>query len=94
MTTPNGIVDPAINVFWLQEWENQGYGLEQGRQDQLQKILGMTVDEIRKKLSANDGSYVAFIAIRWGFARLFHNILVKTEKWEHRGKYDIFGKPK
>jgi hypothetical protein len=94
MILPKGIVDPKINVFWTKDWEEQGYGLTQGRQDQLQKLFTFDVQTIRSKKIDFDGSYVAFIGIRWGFAKLFHGILIKTEIWENRGRYDIYGKLK
>ncbi len=41
--------------------------------------------------SANEARYPAFLAVRWGFARVEGGRLLPTEKWEQRHAYDEKG---
>lgn len=41
----------------------------------------------------NDNRYVAFVAIRWGFACLLNEKLTPTGKWINRHFYDSHGHP-
>ena len=41
----------------------------------------------------NYGKYVAFVAIRWGFAVITGETLSQTEKWTNRINYDSYGNP-
>jgi hypothetical protein len=81
MTNKTGILDRAKNPFWCKSWEDQGYGLTEGRRENLPSLFGNDEDSIRKKFSRNDGAYVAFIAIRWGFAKMSGEKLTATDKW-------------
>ncbi len=89
-----GIVDKLNNPFGFPSWIKQGYGLTFGtkrnRQDKLPALFDRSVEEINS-IDNNIGRYVAFVAIRWGFAELKENVLVPTERWENRSNYDEFG---
>ena len=86
----SGIIDLNKNPFVVNDWINQGYGLTNQRSEQLTKILFKTVDEI-SELPRNEGKYVAFVAIRWGFAEIINGKLLPTKKWDNRQKYDEYG---
>lgn len=89
-TMKEGIIDKEKNPFGTPSWIKQGYGLtyknKRNRQEDLPILFNKTVDEINK-MSRNDGKYVAFVAIRWGFAKIINNKLVPTEIWKDRAKY-------
>jgi len=93
MTEYDGIVDKSRNPFAIPSWIDQGYGLttnKGNRAAKLEKLFGKTIDEI-KDIKTNDGRYPAFVGIRWGFAEIKNNRLVKTEKWNNRIDYDEYG---
>ena len=73
-----GIIDEESNPFTCELWVNQNYRMTAYRKQQLSNLIGLTINEIRT-LSINEGAYVAFIAIRWGYARLENRILVLTD---------------
>ncbi len=75
-----GAIDKERNPFSCEDWINQGFSLTSHRQDQMKVILGKSVDEIFD-LDRNEGSYPAFVAIRWGFAEVKDNKLVATPKF-------------
>ncbi|HLO60131.1 MAG TPA: nucleotide pyrophosphohydrolase [Bacteroidales bacterium] len=79
------------NPFYRDSWYDQNYPLTCHRQEQLKELLGKTVDQIASDFNENEGKYVAYIAIRWGFAILVNNILTPTEIWHSRSNYDGFG---
>lgn len=86
----SGIIDLIRNPFVVNDWINQGYGLTKHRSEQLANILFKTVDEI-SELLRNEGKYVAFVAIRWGFAEIIIGKLLPTKKWDNRQKYVDYG---
>lgn len=86
----NGIIDLNRNPFVVNDWINQGYGLTKHRSEQLAKILFKSVAEI-SKLPQNEGKYVAFVAIRWGFAEIIDGKLLPSQKWDNRQKLDVYG---
>lgn len=92
MPKKSGVIDYARNPFCSNDWIKQGRGLAAHRQEQLAYLLGKTVEAI-KKIHRNNGSYPAFVAIRWGFAEVKKNKLIPTEKWNNRFGYDFFGIP-
>lgn len=69
-----GIIDKENNPFICNSWIKQGYSCTPHRKKLLKKIIGLTEDEI-KSLPRNEGPYVAFVAIRWGVARMREDIL-------------------
>ena len=73
-----GIIDLLRNPFAFKSWIDQGYGLTPYRSDQLSKILYLSVDDI-SALPRNKGKYVAFVAVRWGFAEISDNQLHPTK---------------
>jgi hypothetical protein len=54
-------------------------------------LINKEKDFIDKQKPINENKYVAFVAIRWGFAKFKDRKLVPTEKWEKRGNYNGYG---
>lgn len=86
----SGNIDLIRNPFAVDSWINQSYGLTKHRASQLAQILLKSVEEI-SVLPRNEGKYVAFVAVRWGFAEIVNGNLMPTNKWENRQKYDEYG---
>lgn len=86
----SGNIDLDQNPFAVDSWINQGFGLTKHRTRQLAKILYNSVVAI-SELPRNEGKYVAFVAIRWGFAEIINGKLIPTKKWDNRQNYDDFG---
>ena len=76
MMKSNEITDPLRNPFQCPSWIKQEYKLTTHRKLQVEKLFGMTKEEIIQS-SRNEARYPAFIAIRWGYAVLQDGILVK-----------------
>lgn len=88
----DGIIDLINNPFATnKDWINQGYGLTSNRQEQLTKLLGCNIGDISRIRPINYGKYVAFVAIRWGFAEVSEKKLLPTKKWDNRQKYNEYG---
>jgi len=85
-----GIIDLLRNPFAFKSWIDQSYGLTPHRSDQLSKILYLPVADI-KALPRNEGKYVAFVAVRWGFAIIGKGKLLPTKKWDNRRELDEYG---
>lgn len=85
-----GIIDTAKNPFASADWIRQNRPLTTHRKEQLLVLFNMNLENIGK-MNPNEGKYVAFVAIRWGFASVEENRLVQTEKWEHHSNYDGYG---
>lgn len=77
-----GIIDEVKNPFGRnrQSWIEQGYGLTKHRKAQLMPLLNMRTMQILDDRPENEARYVAFIAIRWGFAILSDGKLLRTQK--------------
>ena len=90
MARETGIIDKINNPFTTKDWINQGRGLTGHRTKQLKSLINGHIENI-KKLNPNEGSYPAFVAIRWGFAKIETDVLIGTEKWKKRELYDKFG---
>ena len=82
-----GIIDKKLNPFYDAGWCAQNLPLTPHRKEQLKKILGHSIEDI-KRIKPNEGKYVAFLAIRWGFAKLIDGKLTETEKLYDEGLYD------
>ena len=87
---PNEVLDLKENPFILKSWVVQGFGLTKYRKNQLVKILYKTIDEI-SVLPRNEGKYIGFISIRWGFAKIAEGNLLPTIKWDNRQMFDKYG---
>ena len=87
----SNIVDLQNNPFARTSWISQGYPFTPRRQEQFQFLIGLRIDEIKSNFSPNEGSYPAFIAIRWGFARIVNGRLKPAAKWTKREKCDNYG---
>lgn len=85
------IVDLQNNPFARDSWIRQGFPFTAHRQELFQHLIGLQVAEIRSGFTSNEGSYVAFTAIRWGFSRISSGRLEPTVKWVKRHKYDNYG---
>lgn len=83
-----GIIDSENNPFIRKSWVEQGLALTPQRQEQLQELFGKSIENILMINPENDGRYVAFIAIRWGFAKIINGELAPTEKWTNQNNYD------
>jgi hypothetical protein len=103
MSQPDGIVDKQSNPFTCNSWATgERRGLtnnpkpEKNLRLKLKKLLNHDEVFIRDKsrFSNNDGVYVAFVAIRWGFAKMIDGILTETEKWKDVHLYDDYGQRK
>jgi len=93
MSIDNGIIDLESNPFVHESWIAQGFGFTPKRQGQIENLFGRNDENILMFQPENDNRYVAFVAIRWGFARLLNNKLTPTEKWNNRDNYDGHGRP-
>ena len=87
-----GITDWNNNPFGenYESWFEQNCSFTDHRRKQLQKFLNLSKSEILK-LDKNEGRYVAFISIRWGYTKLTNNILVKTDKLDNYKTYNLCG---
>jgi len=91
MTEEIGIIDKKQNPFYDAGWCGQNLPLTPHRKDQLRKLLGQSIERIGR-IKPNEGKYVAFVAIRWGFAELIGGKLTETNKLLNEGIYDGRGK--
>lgn len=89
----NGIIDLKRNPFAHESWVAQSFGFTTKRQGQIENLFGQSVENILMTQPDNDNRYVAFVAIRWGFACLLKNKLTYTENWNNRQLYDGYGRP-
>jgi len=87
----DGIIDAEANPFIRNDWIIQGFPLTQHRQAQLAELFGKNIETISNIKPINNGRYVAFVAVRWGFASVNNGILTQTEKWANRSNYDNYG---
>lgn len=93
MATQDGIIDDEKNPFAIgqQAWKDEKTRLTRHRKGQLKDLFGKTVDGI-KNMPSNDGKYPAFTGVRWGFAEVDeNNILRQTEIWRNQHTYDGYG---
>jgi hypothetical protein len=92
-----GIIEKEKNPFATPSWIEQRHGLtykkKRNRQEDLPTLFNKTIDEI-ERMKQNDGKYVAFVSIRWGFAKIENNKFIPTEIWRNREQYDEFGELK
>lgn len=86
-----GIIDSEKNPYIRSSWIEQNFSFTPGRQQQLERLLGKDYKTILDQKPDNFYSYVAFVAIRWGFAIITNNILFPTFRWNHRQHFDVFG---
>lgn len=92
MGLKEGIIDNN-NPFTQDSWIKQGYGFTIHRQKQISELFGKDKSNILGTNPRNENSYVAFVAIRWGFAIIKGGKLTPTEKWTNRFLYDGHGQP-
>lgn len=92
-TIDKGIIDSNSNPFVQQSWIAQGFGFTPKRQGQVENLFGQSIDNVLINLPENDNRYVAFVAIRWGFAKIENGKLAPTEKWFNRHLYNGHGIP-
>ena len=87
-----GIIDLIRNPFATnRDWIRQGLALTKKRQKQLTVLIGKESKDILKISPINYGKYVAFVAIRWGFAEIIDGKLTSTDKLDNLQLYDEFG---
>lgn len=87
-----GIIDSTNNPFANETWIEQNYGFTSKRQGQIKTLFGQSIEKILSTKPENDNRYVAFVAIRWGFACLQNNKLTPTLKLSNRQLYNGHGK--
>lgn len=92
-TIDKGIIDKENNPFVHESWIEQNYGFTSKRQGQFKSLFGQGIEKILSTNPKNENRYVAFIAIRWGFACLLDKKLTPTEKWFNRKTYNGHGLP-
>lgn len=81
MMDENGVIGKDQNPFSCETWIEKRYELTEGRRKLLPALFGKDERGIRLKFAVNDGTYLAFIAIRWGYAKMVDGIFTATEKW-------------
>lgn len=91
MLIDKGIIDSDNNPFAHESWIQQGFGFTPKRQEQAEKIFGSSAEKILITKPENYNRYVAFVSIRWGFAKINKGKLTPTEKWINRFLYDGHG---
>ncbi|MFA6126141.1 MAG: hypothetical protein WC699_02455 [Bacteroidales bacterium] len=79
----------GTNPFYRPSWDEEGRGLSAMKMRKLPGLFNKDVASI-KAIGSNNGSYIAFIAIKEGYARLDGNILVATENWTGLSNHDGF----
>lgn len=92
MTTENGVIDSIKNPFVRQSWIEQGFNFTLRRQKQAERLFHQKIDNIMSE-PVNENRYVAFVAVRWGFAIIKDDKLIPTEKWNNRHLFDGHGRP-
>ena len=92
MLIDKGIIDLDNNPFAHESWIQQGFGFTPKRQRQIENLFGQSIENILITQPENDNRYVAFVAIRWDFAKITNEILTQTEKWNNRQLYDGLGR--
>jgi len=91
MAKIGGIIDSRRNPFATRnDWKLQGFGLTPTRRNDAVKILGKSFQEIWQ-IVINKGRYVAFVAIRWGFAEMKGDRLTAKHNWHDLHGYDYYG---
>lgn len=91
MIIDKGIIDHNKNPFTRESWIQQGFGFTPKRQEQAEKIFGSSAKKILITKAENYNRYVAFVSIRWGFAKIVADRLTPTDKWQNRFLYDGHG---
>jgi 5-methylcytosine-specific restriction protein A len=90
---PQGIISSDKNPFIRDSWIEQIFSFTRDRQPSLERLLGLDYKKIKKQKPDNLNSYVAYVAIRWGFATITKDLLLPTYKWNHRLYFDAKGHP-
>lgn len=80
MTTEIGVIEVEKNPFSCQPWIEQGMKFTDDKHRFLQPLIGKDERTIRTKFSMHDGTKIAFLAIRWGYAEWVDGKLVAIEK--------------
>jgi hypothetical protein len=88
-----GIIDLDNNPFTHETWIEQGFGFTTKRQEHIENLFGLSFGNILTTKPENDNRYVAFVSIRWGFAKIENGKLAPTEKWFNRHLYNGHGIP-
>ncbi len=81
MGNNKGVIENDKNPFSCDPWIAQGGEFNDVRRKLLPALFGKDERAIRTKFSVFDGTSLAFIAIRWGYARWVDGKIEATEKW-------------
>jgi hypothetical protein len=92
-TIDKGIIDSTSNPFAHESWILQSFGFTAKRQRQIENLFGQSIENILIYQPENDNRYVAFVAVRWGFAKIIKEKLTPTDKWLNRNLLDGHGQP-
>ena len=81
MSPNNGVIEKDKNPFSCDPWIAKGDEFTEVRRKLLPALFGKDERAIRTKFSVFDGTSLAFIAIRWGYAQWVDGKIESTEKW-------------
>jgi hypothetical protein len=81
MNTKIGVIEKEKNPFSCEPWIEKGDEFTEVRRKLLPALFGKDERSIRTRFSVFDGTSLAFIAIRWGYAQWVDGKIVPTEKW-------------
>lgn len=81
MSNQTGVIEKDKNPFSCEPWIEQGQEFNDVRRKLLPALFGKDERAIRTKFSVFDGTYLAFVAIRWGYAQWVDGKIEATEKW-------------
>lgn len=91
----DGIIDEVNNPFGKKknDWKKQACGLTDYRRNQLMPLLNRNADEILEYKPEKESRYPAFVAVRWGFAKLSSdNKVISKKKLDDYESYDRWGR--
>lgn len=81
MITDIGVIENDKNPFSCQPWIEQSLEFTEEISRFLPPLLGKDERTIRNRFSMHDGTKIAFVAIRWGYAQWTDGKLIATGKW-------------
>lgn len=89
-----GIIDEVNNPFGRNknDWIKKARGFTEHRRTQLMPLLNRNANEVLDHKPENESRYPAFVAVRWGFAKLSSdNKLISKRKLDDYELYNSRG---